>query len=343
LSTSGTFRPLMGSLYDDALVWDDHLGFDADVGTDLNHLDRFRRSGVSFLSINVGYDVKPWQDTFRVLGAYRAFIRTHPDGYALVGSVAEVRAAKDAGRLALAFDLEGMGPLGEDLSLIEVYHALGVRQIGLAYNRNNAFASGCHDEDTGLTPLGREAVAELNRIGVLVDGSHAGERATMQAMELSRAPVVFSHSDPLGVWSHQRNISDDQIRACASSGGVVGINGIGIFLGDNDASTEALVRSIEYVAELVGPAHVGIGLDATFGSGDFEGALAGDPFYWPPGNAYDTEDLQVSVPEQIPEVAQALIDRGWSDDDVRAVLGENFARVASQAWTPVRIEGVEGL
>jgi membrane dipeptidase len=320
------------TLYDDSLVWDDHLGFDSDVGTDLRHLERFRTSGIDYLSINVGYDVKPWQDTFRVIGAYRAFLRDHADRYALVGTTDEVLEAKRRGKLAVSFDLEGMGPLAGQLSMIEVYHRLGVRQIGFAYNRNNEFASGCHDEDTGLTPLGREAVAELNRLGILVDCSHAGYRSTMEVMEISQAPVVFSHSNPLGVWKHGRNIADDQIVACAATGGVIGINGIGIFLGENDASTEALVRAIEYVAELAGATHVGIGLDAVFDMEDLDGDLAAHAHYWPPGNAYDTPVKRAAVPEQIPEIAAALSERGWSDDDVRAILGGNFIRVASAVW-----------
>jgi membrane dipeptidase len=319
-------------VYGDALVWDDHLGFDADVRTDLSQLERFRTSGVHYLSINVGYDVKPWQETFRVVGAYRAFLRDYADAYALVGTTDEILEAKRQGKLAVSFDLEGMGPLAGQVSMIEVYHRLGVRQIAFAYNRNNEFASGCHDEDTGLTELGREAVAEMNRLGILADCSHTGYRSTMEAIELSTAPVVFSHSNPLGVWKHGRNIADDQILACAATGGVVGINGIGIFLGDNDASTQALVRAIEYVAELAGPSHVGIGLDAVYGTEDLEGGLAADAYYWPPGNAYDTPELQAAVPEQISEVAAALSERGWSDDDVRAVVGGNFFRVASAVW-----------
>ena len=99
---------------------------------------------------------------------------------------------------------------------------------------------------------------------VLVDATHCSLRTTFELFETSSAPVVFSHSVPLAVRKHERNVSDEQMRACAATNGVVGINGVGIFLGENDASTRAIVRAIDYAVEVVGPAHVGIGLDYVF-------------------------------------------------------------------------------
>lgn len=315
------------------LVWDGHLGFDPRVDADLERLERWRTAGVSYLSINVGYDVMPWEEVIRVIAAYRAWIDAHADECVLVERVQEIESVRAAGRLALSFDLEGMGALDGRIEMLALYHRLGVRQVGLAYNRNNAFAGGCHDEDVGLTALGRGAVGEMNRVGIVVDCSHASYRSTMEAMELSTAPVVFSHSNPAGVWAHGRNIRDDQILACAATGGVIGVNGIGLFLGPNDVRTETIVRHIAYVAELAGPAHVGIGLDATFGD-DSETLLAAAPYYWPPGNGYDTPDPRSAEPEQLPEIALHLADRGFSAAEVRGIMGENLLRVARAAWRP---------
>lgn len=315
----------------DLFIWDDHLGFDARIDADLDRLERWRTAGASFLSINVGYDVMPWHDAIRVLAVYRAWIEAHGDGYVLAASTTDVMRAREQRKIAVAFDLEGMVALDDRVEMIALYHRLGVRQIAFAYNRTNAFAGGCHDKDVGLTPLGRRALEEMNRLGILVDCSHTSLRSTMEAMERSRAPVVFSHSNPAAVWPHARNITDEQIVACATTGGVVGINGIGIFLGPNDASTATIVRHIDHVAELVGPRHVGIGLDAAFGD-ETETLLLINTHFWPPGHGYGTSDFQVAVPEQIPEIAAALIDRGYAGSDVDDIMGGNFLRVATEAW-----------
>ena len=227
----------------------------------------------------------------RVLAAFRRWFEASED-FVLAGSVSDVRAARSAGRMAVAFDLEGMNALDGDLDLLHLVHALGVRQILFAYNRNNLAGGGCHDEDAGLTDFGRAAVREMNDLGILVDCSHCGYRTTMDAMELSCAPVIFSHSNPRALRDHERNIRDEQATACAATGGVIGVNGIGLFLGEDDIRTEALADHVEYLLDLVGPDHVGIGLDYFFEAdldASFQDALAGNEDYWPreqyPGRA----------------------------------------------------------
>src|SRR5207247_805058 len=112
-----------------------------------------------------------------------------------------------------------------------------------------------------LTPFGRRVIEEMNRVGMLVDCTHTGYRTTMEVMEMASQPVIFSHSNPAALYRHGRNITDEQIRACARTGGVIGINALGIFMTDRQASTNAIVDCIGYVADLVGPEHVGIALD----------------------------------------------------------------------------------
>ena len=271
------------ALYADAFVWDAHAGFESWPTTDLRNLALWKDAGVDFLSVNVGYDVQGWTDTIRVLAAFRRWFEAS-EGYALAGSLAEVRAARAAGRMAVAFDLEGMNALDGSLDLLHLVHALGVRQILFAYNRNNLAGGGCHDEDTGLTDFGRAAVREMNDLGILVDCSHCGYRTTMEAMERSRAPVIFSHSNPRALRDHERNIRDEQALACAATGGVVGVNGIGLFLGEDDIRTPTIADHVEYLLDLIGPAHVGIGLDYFFEAdldASFQDALAGNEDYWP--------------------------------------------------------------
>ena len=177
------------ALHRSSVVWDDHGGFAFSTATALGSLQRWRASGIDYLSINVGYDVTPWTLAVEAVSQYRHWIRAHDDALVQVKGVEDVRRAKREGKLAVSFDLEGMDALNGDVGMVDVYYRLGVLQMLFAYNRNNKAGGGCHDEDVGLTPFGREVMGEMNRVGMLVDCSHSGHRTTMEAMEASTAPV----------------------------------------------------------------------------------------------------------------------------------------------------------
>ena len=323
------------ALYADALVWDAHAGVFPDPKVDLALLQNWRDCGVDYLSLNVGFDVMEWQQTLATLAAYRRWVLRHDDDFVLAGTVDDIDRARQQGKFALSFDIEGMNALGGNLDMVALYHALGVRQMLFAYNLNNEAAGGCHDDDRGLTDFGKAIVREMNRVGILVDCSHAAYRTTMDLMAESSKPVVFSHSNPTAVWDHQRNIRDDQITACAETGGVVGINGMGIFVGENDIRNETLLRHICHVAELVGAEHIGFGFDYSPGIDvDIGAILRSRPDYWPAGNAYDTPGIEHAAPSQLPGLVDGLYERGFSDAEIRGLLGENFRRVAAAAWAP---------
>jgi membrane dipeptidase len=168
----------------------------------------------------------------------------------------------------------------------------------------------------------------MNRVGMVVDASHMGYRATMETFETSTAPVIFSHSNPGGLRAHARNISDEQIKACAQTGGVVGINGIGDFLGGT--SSELIVQNIEYVMNLAGPEHVGIGLDYVVDKQELIEYVEGHPDIFPPDKMKDL--LSFVQPEQFPEFTELLVQKGYSERIIRGILGANFLRVAEQVW-----------
>jgi microsomal dipeptidase-like Zn-dependent dipeptidase len=323
------------ALHADALVWDQHgclpLRPDEDA---VDELELYRRAGVDLVSINVGMDVTPTADAFKVLGAFRRGLLARPARYLIASGVADVQDAKESGRLAVTFDLEGTEPLDGELGLLEAFHELGVRTVLIAYNLRNRAGGGCHDDpELGLTRYGRDLVGELNELGILVDATHCSVRTTFDLFELSSAPVVFSHSVPVGVNAHARNVTDDQMRACAATGGVVGINGLGIFLGDNDASTEALVRAVDYAVGVVGAEHVGLGLDYVFDQDELNAYLEHHRDVFPAEGGYaDFSPPQFVSPSQLPELTAALLRLGYDEVAVRGILGENFLRVASQVW-----------
>ena len=321
----------------DDIVWDQHGCLPLRPDADFDDLEQYRRAGVHFASINVGFDAVPWTQAVRVAAAFRRRVLTD-DRFVLAGTVADVNRARRDGKLAVAFDLEGTVALDGDLAMVETFHALGVRTMLMAYNQQNLAGGGCHGEDTGLAPFGRDVVAEMNRIGMVVDASHCSPRTTFDLFEASTAPVVFSHSNARAVYDHPRNITDEQMRGCAATGGVVGINGIGIFLGDNVNDTDTFVRHVEHAVDVVGPDHVGLGLDYVFDTKELEDFLREKAKLFPPGTkGYDPSTVQRFVePGRVPEIAAALRDRGWPEPAVRGVLGSNFLRVATEVWPDAR-------
>lgn len=315
------------------VVWDQHGCLPLRPDADLDDLEQYRAAGVDAVSINVGFDAVPWTQSLRVAASFRHRVLAD-DRFVLAGTTADVRRARAEGRLAVSFDLEGTVALDGDLAMVEAFHTLGVRTMLMAYNRANLAGGGCHDEDTGLTPFGRDVVAEMNRVGMVVDASHCAPRTTFELFECSTAPVVFSHSNPKAVYDHPRNITDEQLRGCAATGGVVGINGIGIFLGDNVADTATFVRHLEHAAEVAGPDHVGLGLDYVFDKAELAAFLREKAALFPAGTAgYDaTVEQRFVEPGRIPVIAAALRDRGWPEAAVAGVLGGNFLRVADAVW-----------
>ncbi len=311
-----------------ALVWDAHACFPLNPTPNLSQLQRYKASGVNFVSINIGMDMDAFEKVIQVLAGFRHYLAAHPDEYVLARTVADIRQAQATSRLAVAFDLEGAEPLVGNLNLVSFYYDLGVRQMLLAYNQDNYAAGGCLEDNIGLTGFGRQVIREMNRVGMVVDASHMGYRATMETFELSTAPVIFSHSNPNGLRQHARNISDEQIKACAQTGGVIGINGIGDFLGGT--RSETVVDHLEYVIERVGPEHVGLGLDYMIDKQELLDYINNHPERFPP--SLGTDYLAFVEPEQIPEIAELLLARGHSDATVRGILGENFLRVAEQVW-----------
>lgn len=166
---------------------------------------------------------------------------------------------------------------------------------------------------------------------MLVDVSHTGYRTSMDVIAASTQPVVFTHSNPKALWDHPRNITNDQAKASAATGGVVGVNGVGIFMGDNDASTEALYRLVAYYRDLIGSEHVGLGVDFSFDTESIIRKARSSASQYPSGAGYEKE-LAFVQPEQVADLANLLLRRGFAAREVEGILGENWLRVTHQVW-----------
>jgi membrane dipeptidase len=325
------------ALHRDALVWDSHACMPLHPDADLGALARHHAAGVDFVSINVGMDMNPLAQILTTLASFRAQLERRGDLFVAVGDARDVERAKAEGKLAVGFDLEGSIPLCERPEMVRLFYDLGVRQIHLAYNRNNRVGGGCYDDDVPLSSLGRRIVGAINDAGMLMDCSHTGYRTSIDIMAVSSAPVIFSHANPRALAANGRNIRDDQIDACVATGGVVCVNGVGRFLDDPEARTEAILRHVDYLVQRVGAEHVGLGLDYEYHQGLDDAPPGLDrAYWWPPAHGYGPEGprIRIAAPEQFPAITAGLLDLGYAEADVRSILGTNMLRLARQVWRP---------
>ena len=318
-----------------SLVWDNHacMPLRPEDHSFLPQLEDVRASGVNVISLNVGFGPQGPDEHLAMLDSFSTWVSSHSDDYLLIQSIADVETAQKSKRLGVMFDVEGMVPLDNGrIDLVEAFRTRGVGWMLVAYNRNNDAGGGCaEEEDIGLTVYGRKVIAEMNRVGMIVCCSHTGHRTAMEVMEASCDPVIFSHSNAKAIWDHYRNIPDELIKACAATGGVVGVNGLSSFLGNRDASPGRVAEHIDHMVQLVGPAHVGIGLDYVFDRKELEEYLATMKETFP-NDASLQEPMDFAHPSQMAEIAAHLLERGYSDSDVRLILGGNWLRVAAAVW-----------
>lgn len=327
--SGGVLETLTGG----GVIWDNHacMPLRPDDYAFLPQLEHCRAAGLDVVSLNVGFGVQAMKEHVSMLATFRRWVKAHPDTLMLIDTAADVMNAKKANRLGVCFDIEGMTALEGRVEMVSVYYDLGVRWMLGAYNIANDAAGGCLDpEDKGLTPFGRQVVAEMNRVGMVVCGTHTGHRSAREMIDLSSQPVIFSHSNPLGAWDHPRNIPDDVMKACAARGGVVGLNGIGLFLGHNDTRTETFVAHVDYALNLIGDDHVGIALDYVFDEDEMHAYFLANRAAFPPSLGF-TDGIRMIPPSQLPEIGEALATR-YSSTTLAKLFGGNHLRIAQQVW-----------
>jgi membrane dipeptidase len=319
----------------DGIVWDNHacMPLAHSDCSQMPALERCHESGIDIVSLNVASGEQTQAEAISMLGTFRSWIADRPDRFTVIATAADAVQARAGCKLGVCFDIEGMTALDGRLDMVERYYDLGVRWMLTAYNRGNMAGGGCLDiEDGGLTDFGRSVVREMNRVGMVVCGSHAGYRTARELIDASSEPIIFSHSNPRAVWDTPRNVPDDLMIACASRGGVVGLNGIGPFLGPNDVLTDTFVAHIEYVLDLIGEDHVGIALDYCFGQEDgMVELMTAYPELFPPGHDY-SEGMKMIPPWRLGEIARSLGARGHGTSTLAKVFGENHLRIAKAVW-----------
>lgn len=327
-----SISPQAVALHRRALVWDMILPLAPVVGNDFPLLSRFVAAGTHFVSLTIAGDDVGTGEAMHRLAWARAAIRSD-DRLALVEQADDVLRAKQAGRLAVGLHLEGTRCLERDLDMVPLFYDLGIRHGILAFNMNNSAAGGCADlDDPGLSRYGRRLVAAMNRVGMIIDLSHTGDRSTLQVMEMTDAPVIISHSNARAVVPHYRNVSDEQIRACAGTGGVVGISGSSAYLGVEPVTAEAMFRHVDHIAQLVGARHVGFGTDFVADTKALLGYINARPEEWPDNQGKGYSSIDYAPPETLPQLTELMLRHGYGEADILGVLGDNWLRVCRAAW-----------
>ena len=319
------------NVHDSACVWDNTVPWRDYGDPDLREqcLPRMHASGHNVVSLTLSGDRDGLPTTVHKIAKERRYFLSRPEQFVLVETVADIERARREDKLAIVFHFQGSNPIDNNVDMVEFYYRLGVRHILLVYNLKNPVGDGCKERtDAGLSRFGEALITEMNRVGMMVDCSHTGLQTSMDVMSISDAPVVFSHSNALAVNDHPRNLHDSQIDACAAGGGVIGVNGVGIFLGGNDCSPANQLRHIDYISDRVGPQHIGLASDYLYHR------EVTSPTLWNPPHAGDVPwpEINYAAPEQVPQLTDLLLLRGYNDEQVRGILGNNWLRVAGQVW-----------
>ncbi len=324
----------MTRMFEASATGDDWLNFTRD------ELLEIRKSGIDVFHPAVGMggpDVK--LDVMGFMSMYNGFITQHPDLLMRIDSAADLEEVKKNGKIGIILGVQNSDHFARPED-VKQYYLAGQRISQLTYNSQNRIASGSTDRaDGGISDFGERIVAAMNEVGMAVDVSHCGDQTTLDAFELSSRPVLITHSNARALAAgHPRCKTDEAIKAMAAKGGVMGITAVRNFVTAAEPTTiDSYVDHIDHVAKLVGIEHVGVGTDSDLKGYD---ALPEEIYkslkasYKDSYGFRDRIDIEgLDHPQKMYDLTEALVRRGYSDDNIRLVLGENFKRVLSDIWT----------
>ena len=312
-------------------------------------LEEAHRYGVTAFGLTAWDPHMSVDQALEGLMSWHLAVRKYPN-LSLALKATDFQDAKKAGKALLLMASQCGDFIGYKLHRIEAFTKLGLRMLIPAYSLSNHICGGCLDlADPGLTSFGRKVVEESNRVGLLLDCSHLGKKSSLDIINLSRFPVVFSHSCTKALAENPRNIDNEQIKACASRAGVIGLSPWGPMVlktGESVRPTvEDFIDHIDHVAQLLGSTdNIGVGTDMSLGTyPDHAIDLWGEPEYKDVTgryNAHITDNIRspmrmvegFSNYAQVLNFAERLKRRGYKEPDISAILGENYRRIFSSVW-----------
>ncbi len=280
-----------------------------------------------------------FRDTMGNIARWKAWIDENDDILRPVKTVGDIAAAKAEGRVGIILGWQNTSAIEDRIEYLGLFHELGVRVVQLTYNTQNLVGSGCWEgRDGGLSDFGRDVIDEMNRLGILIDLSHVGPLTSEQAIAHSKVPVAYTHCCPSGLREHPRNKTDEELRRIVEAGGFVGVATYPPFLPKGaDSTVDDCVDAFDYVIDLVGEDRVGIGTDFTQDQGP-------DFFEWLRSDKGDGRSLAPNMTTHVtmpigfetladyPNLTAAMLRRGWNEDRVRKILGENWLRFLGGVW-----------
>ena len=280
----------------------------------MTDIPRLRAGGVGgqFWSVFIPVEIQgpaAVVTTLEQIDIVHRMVRKYPDTFELATTAADVERIFKAGRIASLIGMEGGHSIDNSLTTLRMFYATGARYMTLTHSSNTGWADSCTDKPAshGLSTFGEEVVREMNRLGMMVDLSHTSPETMEDAIRVSEAPVIFSHSGARALNDHVRNVPDNVLEMLGKNGGVVMVNFYPVFLAkDGKATVADVANHMDHIRKVAGPDHVGIG-------SDFDGI---------PSVPVGLEDVS-----KYPALTAELLRRGWSDDDVKKALGLNVLRV----------------
>jgi membrane dipeptidase len=304
-----------------------------------------RQAGVDATVSTIGW-MKGARGTLDDIAFLRERIEESPADLVLATTATDIEVAQQEGRTAVVMCSQNTRLIEDEVSLLDTFHAAGIRIIQLTYNEANLVGDGCTEQrNAGLTDFGRAVIKRMNKLGIIADGSHTGKQTTMEAMALTEAPFVFTHANAKAVSNSLRNIDDEQIEACAKTGGVIGVNAFSAFVRAEDpaeASFDDFLDHIDHMVKVAGIDHVGIGLDQTEtrewytaqGVGidpnpSLERAERVAPSHTYPVYRYVPGLESITG---MPLITEGLVGRGYNPEDIAKILGFNWLRVYREVW-----------
>ena len=303
---------------------------------------RFKESGITVFHPATGTggpDV--YENTFWFLSAFNGFVAGQSESFMRIDSADDFARAKRSGKIGLILGVQNSEHF-RTLKDVESFYALGQRVSQLTYNARNMFGNGSTERrDEGLSDFGVRLVAKMNEVGMAIDVSHCGDKTSLDAFEASKKPVLITHSNARALNpGHPRCKPDDVIRACGTSGSVMGITGVRNFVkGSEPTTVDSVMDHVDYIAKMIGIEHVGIGSDI-----DLDGYDDMPPDQYKrlkesyKGSYAFREKIDIEGldhPKRMFDFTEGLIRRKYSDADITGILGGNFVRVLGQVWQPM--------
>jgi len=298
---------------------------------------KFKGAGVSVINFGEGAD--GFTDAELLFAKWNSFIAQYPQWLMRINNAADLMKAKDQGKLGILFGLQSSDQF-QNLDDVNRCFGYGLRVSQLSYNFRTRVADGAFEPfDGGVSEYGAKVIDRMNSVGMAVDLGHASHKTKLDAIEISKKPVILSHGNCQALNPNgPRTTTDEAIRKLAGKGGVMGITDIAFMVkGSEPVRVDDVIDHFDHVRDLVGIEHVGVGSDAGIESNDLGSAAVlkdllanADPRYRVHGQHEIVMGLE--GPNRIYELTAALIRRGYTDQQVRLVLGGNWARVLKEIW-----------